>query len=321
MKKFLSFLLAFAFLPLCGCSAKEVVTSDKQEYIVSSLGFDSVGGNTKMMIEAIVVNTDDLSEEKQSRLIFGTGETVGEAYSEIVSKITQPLSLGHNAVTVIGGGIVLSQLKDIFAFCRKNTEINVATMLVYTDNAEKLLSCRAVSSVAVGFDIMSMIEVTEEQKGTLFNNRFYEAEALNTNPIKTFWMPRLTVKDDAFFVDGLAVFKNYEMIKALKNGELSAFCLVRDSLTRGVDNGMIINYSKVSYDFSYNKSLEITINAHIKGENIGTLKTKTEKILENEDIFGIGNIIAQKEPKIWEKIEENYDDYYKKAEIKVNIYE
>ncbi len=321
MKKILCLLLIFAPFLLCGCSARETIASDKQEYIVAALGFDGVGSEIKMMIEAIVVNTDELSEEKESRLISGTGATVYEAYSEIISKITQPLSLGHNAVTVIGEGITSEQLREIFSFYRENNQINVATMPVYTKNAAKLLSSEAISSVAVGFDIMSMIEVTEEQKGTLFKNRLYEIEALNTKPLKTFWMPYFSVNEDAFFLDGLAVFKDYEKVEKLENEELSAFCLVIDSLTRGEDNKTKIDYCKVTYDFVFDKRLKITVNAHIKGKNIDALKKKTEEILKNNDIFGLGNIIAQKKPEIWDRINAEYSYYYKNAEIKVNIYE
>ena len=61
MKKLLSICICvLLILPLCGCSAKEAIASDKQEYIVSSLGFDSKNSRIKMILEVIIINSDDL---------------------------------------------------------------------------------------------------------------------------------------------------------------------------------------------------------------------------------------------------------------------
>lgn len=328
MKKLLSLFLIISILYfLCGCSAKEAIASDKQEYIVSSLGFDNSDGRIKMLIEAIVVNTDDLSEEKTSKIISGEGSNVNEAFAAIISQITQPLSLGHNAVTVIGRKINFLQLEEIFEFLRDNKQINIATMLVATDNAEKLLSCDAVSSVAVGFDVMSMIEVTEEKKGTVFKNRFYEAEALNTKPMKTIYMPYVSEKNGKFLLTGLAVYSDNNFLKILKNEEIPLFCIATDSMARGeivLEGKKIeIKYSKVTYSFSFaDEKLYIELNVRLKSRgSIETLKKQTKTILEQDDIFGIGNILSRKNPEIFDKIKKDYAYYYKNADIRVNLHE
>lgn len=307
---------------LSGCSAKEAIASDKQEYIVSSLGFDNEGGKIKMLIEAIVVNTDDLSEDKESRMITGVGINTDEAYSEITSKITQPLSLGHNAITVIGNKITEKQLQNIFEFCENEPQINIATMLIFTRNAEKLLSSEPISSVAVGYDVMSMIEVAEEKMGTIFKNRLYEVRALNNKPMKTFWVPNITAEDEKMILSGLAVFQNNRVTKILNNQEAVVLSFITDSLTRGetVIEGEKIktDYCKVAYDFSFEEKLNITVNVNIKAKgDTELLKSKAEEMLRNEDIFGLGNVIYQKKPKLWEKIKENYTEYYENAERRV----
>ncbi len=323
--------LLWAVLILCvmffmsGCSAKEAIASDKQEYIVSSLGFDGKEDGIKMIIEAIVVNTDDLEEEKESRLIIGEGKNINEAYGKIISKTTQPLSLGHNAITVIGEKVTPKQLDEIFEFCRENTQINIATMLIYSENAEKLLSAKAVSSVAVGYDIMSMIEVSEEKQGTIFKNRLYEALALNSKPMETFCVPYITVENEEMILNGVAVYKENKVTKLLDNEQGVILSLVTDSLKRGetVIGGQKTEtqYCKVTYDFSFEEKLIININIRLKAKGDKTLiKNKTEELL-GEDIFGMGNIIYQKKPKIWDKIKNSYDEYYENGEIRVNIYE
>ena len=317
------FCAVVTLLVLSGCSAKEAIASDKQEYIVSSIGFDNSKGDIKMIIEAIVVNTDDLKEEKESRIITGEGENPDEAYSEIISKITQPLSLGHNAVTVIGESVTSEQLDLIFKFLRETPQINIATMLIFTESAEELLSVKAVSSVAIGYDIMSMIEVSEEKQGTVFKNRLYEVVALNSKPMKTFWIPYIGVEKEEIFINGLAVFRENKMLRFLNNEQAVALSLITDSLTRGeivVSGGKIkTQYCKATYDFDSEK---IEVNVHLKANgDKKKIKTKAQKLLQKEDIFGIGNIIYQEKPKLWERIKNDYTKYYQKAEKTVNIYE
>lgn len=321
MKRILA--VAFIVMLLCGCSAKEAIASDKQEYIVASLGFDSKGSKIEMFIEAIVVNTDDLDEDKQSIIMSGIGGTIEEAYSEIISEITQPLSLGHNAVTVIGSGLSSGQLESVFEFCRSTPQINPATMLIYCDSANKLLACEPLSSIAVGYDIMSMIEVTEEQKGTIFKNRLYEAEALRQKPMKTFYIPYLSVEEKKFSLDGLQIFEDNKPNIKLENDEVPLFCLITDSATSGVftlnSEKFEVKYSKASYDFKNNS---ITVNLRLRASgNVKELKAKTQELLQKEDIFSLGNIIYQKEQKIWNAVKNDYQAYYKNAEKRVNIHE
>ncbi len=317
------FLTVVTLFVLSSCSAKEAIASDKQEYIVSSVGFDNSQGDMKMIIEAIVVNTDDLEEEKESRTITGEGENPDEAYSNIISKITQPLSLGHNAVTVIGESVTPEQLDLIFEFLKETPQINIATMLIFSENAEELLSVKAVSSVAIGYDIMSMIEVSEEKQGTIFKNRLYEAVALNNKPMKTFWIPYIGLDGEEICIKGLAVYRENKMIRFLNNEQAVAFSLITDSLTRGeiVLSGKKIEtqYCKVTFDFDF-KKIEVNVRLKAVGDK-EIVKNEAQKLLQKEDIFGLGNIIYQKKTKLWEKIKNDYARYYEKAEKTVNVYE
>lgn len=324
MRRFaILFFAVFSLFVLSGCSAKEAIASDKQEYIVSSIGFDNSMGGIKMIIEAVVVNTDDLKEEKESRIITGKGKNPDEAYSNIISKITQPLSLGHNAVTVIGESVTPEQLNLIFDFLKGTPQINIATMLIFSENAEELLLAKAVSSVAVGYDIMSMIEVTEEKRGTIFKNRLYEAIALNNKPMKTFWIPYIGLEKEEISIKGLAVFKENKVIRFLNNEQAVVLSLITDTLGRGeivvLGEKIQTQYCKVTYSFDSQK-IEVNVRLKAKGDKM-LIKNEAQKLLQKEDIFGIGNIIYQKKPKLWEKIKDNYALYYQKAEKTVNVYE
>ncbi len=326
MKKLLCFVVALNMVFLCGCSVKEAITSDKQEYIVSALGFDGEKDKVKITVEAIVINNDDLTEDKSARLFSGEGETVAEAYEKIVFSATQPLSLGHSAVAIIGGDLSSAHLDDAFSFLESQEKINISIMLCAADSAFEVLGCKPVSSVAVGYDIMSMVEVNEEKRGTLFKNRFYEVLASKSKPQATFQLPFLKVENEEISVSGISVFeRNLETVR-VANEEIPLFCLAHDSLSRGEfvlgGENIKVDYSSVTYDFFLKDNLKITIDVHLKAKGDKTLlKQKTESFLKGYDICSLGNIISQKEPEIWEKIKDNYNEIYKNATIRVNIYE
>lgn len=327
MKKLLSLVLVVLnIVLLCGCSVKETIASDKQEYIVSALGFDSEGEKIKMTIEAIVINSDDLKEDKENKLFSGVGETVEEAMGDIISQVTQPLSLGHSAVAVMGSELDPTQTEKVFSFLNDNGKINIAIMMIYTKSAFELLSVKPLSSVAVGYDIMSMLEVSEEEKGTAFNNRLYEANSLKFEEMKTYYLPFVGIEDEKPLVKGLGVFKDNRQVRVLENKEIPLFCLARDSFTKGEftleSKKYKVDYSAVTYDFKLKENLEINLSLRLKAEgNKEILKAETENFLKGYDVCALGNVIRQKEPKIWSKIKDNYEDFYKRADIKVNIYE
>ena len=316
MKKVLGLILCVCVLFfLCGCSAMEAISSDKQEYIVASLGFDKQESNYAMFMEAIVVNTEDMNAGKQNTVLEGIGGSIEEAYSQIISKITQPLSLGHNAVTVIGKSVDAEMFKEILNYCSENKELNIGSMLIFTQSAEKLLASKPISSVAVGYDLMSMLEVWEEETGQSIENRLYEVKSKTRKPFNVFSLPYIEVKGAEFSFDGLTVFEDYGEICPLSTEKAGLYFLVTDRVSRGefVTEGKktTIKFSKTTYDFSLEENLVIRVNMRLKltgGSSF--LKKKTEEFIKQQktlgrDIFGFSNIIEKQNPKLWRKIKNN----------------
>lgn len=332
MKKVLGLILCVSVLFfLCGCSAMEAISSDKQEYIVASLGFDKQEGNYAMFMEAIVVNTEDMNAGKQNTVLEGIGGSIEEAYSQIISKITQPLSLGHNAVTVIGKSVDAEMFKEILNYCSENKKLNIGSMLIFTESAEKLLASKPISSVAVGYDLMSMLEVWEEETGQSIDNRLYEVKSKTRKPFNVFSLPYIEVKGAEFSFDGLTVFEDYGEICPLSTEKAGLYFLVTDRVSRGgfVTEGKktTIKFSKTTYDFSLEENLVIRVNMRLKltgGSSF--LKKKTEEFIKQQktlgrDIFGFSNIIEKQNPKLWRKIKNNYTEYFKNSKIEVRVNE
>lgn len=330
MKRLLSILIVICLCAtISGCSAKEAIASDKQEYIVSALGFDNDGSEILMILEAIAVNSDDLTLQKQSLLITGTGKTAAEAFAEIIEKTTQPLMFSHCAVIVVGKELSGKQLENIFDFCYEKDEINLAAMFVTAEKSRKLLSCKPLSSVAMGYDIVTMAEVFGEERGIIFENLFYEIESARNKEMKTFSIPFFKVVDKKFSLNGITIFKNNRSITDLKMQEAQVFSFITNGIKKGnlilEDREIKINSSKTTYDFSFGERLRIEVN--IKLDASGSedfIKGEVEKIFSlagesGNDIFALGNIISHQSPEIWNQIKGNYKEYFKNAMFKVNI--
>ncbi len=316
---------------LFGCSAIETFSNDSQEYIVSSVGFDEMDGLIKITMEILVVNADDLKEGKEKRIFTATGDSVKEAYNKIATNTTQPITLTHNGIVAIGANIASQRLEEILSFCGSESQFNVGTMFVYTENCQQLLNQQPISSVAVGYDILSMLEVKTAKTGVNLHSRFYEIQSVLKKKNKTFYIPVISLEKESFFIDGMAVFKEKRFICDLKQQEMQLMGFLTDRISKGEfilsGHDFTVDYSKTTYGFRLSNKLECTVNLRLKAKgDRELLRVKLTEMLESlrkfhGDIFGFGNIIYQKHPEIFEKIEGAYEEYFASAKFRVNIYE
>ncbi len=224
MKKVITILMLVVFtVSLCGCSTKSAVVYNRGEYIVSAIGFDNDFNDIKMTVEAIVVNSDIPQDPEKSKIFSGSGTSIAQAFFEINKKITQPLMFSHTGVIAMGESLLPNQINDVLKFCYEKDEINLAAMFVATADAKELLSCKAVSSVAVGYDIMNMTQVMGEKTNFKFKNRFYEVEANRNAPSKTVSLPYFTVSDGSVIFKGVNIYEQDRLIKKDNFSEKSNF--------------------------------------------------------------------------------------------------
>lgn len=183
MKKVFLSLVLLVFL--CGCE------KHGPEYLVSSIGFDKVKDNYKVCFESVIINSEDT---KQSvKLLKGEGATLKSAINEIEKQCTQPLLLSHCGVLVIGDSITKNELSDIAKYCVNNEEITLSAFLIKTENAQKLLSVKPISSLTAGFDIMGLLEQNKRYK-----NRLFELIDANYNTI----LPKVIINDGGLILGG-----------------------------------------------------------------------------------------------------------------------
>lgn len=172
-------------LLLCGCE------KTGPEYLVSSMGFDVEGDSYKVCFESVIINSENT--EQTVRLLKGEGKTVKAAVEQIDRQCTQPLLLSHCGVLAIGDSVSKSQLRQIGDFCYSQEQVTLSAFFVRTENAEKLLSVKPVSSTCAGYDIMGLIKENKRYDNRLFEviNKDYDVN-----------LPKISLKDGGLKFDG-----------------------------------------------------------------------------------------------------------------------
>ena len=183
MKKML--LVFIVAVLLCGCQ------NTGPEYLISGIGVDVDNGQYSLCFEAIIVNTENT--EQSVKLLKGKGNTVKEAVEQIKKQCTQPLLMAHCGVVAVGQEVSRAQLKEVGQYCQNGGEITLSAYFVRTENAEKLLSVKPVSSASVGYDIMGLVKRNKK-----FNNRFFEV--INSDYKNS--LPKISLKNKGLNFNG-----------------------------------------------------------------------------------------------------------------------
>ncbi len=330
MKKALSLVLSLVLLLFaCGCSLKDAVFAEASEYIVTAIGFDKEEDNIKITMEALIINSEDAEAENKLVALTGSAATIEKALQGIYIKTAQPLMLSHMGVIAIGDSISADGFKEICDYCYRTDEISVSAMMISVEDASVLFSCPPVSSVTVGYDIMSMLKSQSNRTGMSFKNRFFEVEALREMPAKITAVPFFEVSEESFFYNGLTIFKNGEKAMRLTSEEAAVYSIATDNQASGeifIKENLVVKsaYSKFTFKNGIEnpilavrlKPLEKTEASAVK-DGIEQLFLKSQKA--NTDIFCLANAFYNKKPDEYKKIGEGFEDLYKKIRLSVEI--
>lgn len=205
MKKIIIFIFIIS-ISLCGCSFDETISRSGTEYIVSAIGFDQKGDKISVTLETIITNTEN--NESETRLLIGIGDTIQDAFSDTLKYATEPLTLSHLGVSVMGKSLNNKNFISICDWFYNKQDTTLSTFFISAENAEELLNQKAISSIAVGYDLVGLLEQQEKESGVNYQNRFYKIQSLILENADSFTLPHFICKDKKFYLDGVTPYKN-----------------------------------------------------------------------------------------------------------------
>lgn len=331
MKKLLSVITVFSVCCLlCGCSLKETLSPYTQEYIVSSLGFEAYGNTYSIILETLMINSEDKDAEKLRTVIKGTGENPREALYNASKSSALPLLLSHCGVAIIGESVSKEHFEEIHRFLTDNKQITPSVYLICAQSAQALLDCEATSSVAVGYDIMNMLNTRNKTGGEQYSCRLYEIDTLKNMPINTFCLPFIEVTYNGFLISGGEIFYDNSRLLSLTPLQMTAYLVATDSQGSGEillsEQGFKLTSCNTKPKFHMDGVLKINLTLNPRPYNrrlCADLKTAVSDLFRlsvktGKDIFGFGNIIYRKEKDLWEGIKDSYPEYYKNCKFTVD---
>ena len=164
MKKVL--VILFLILFLSGCTFNN---QSESEYLFTSLGFDIENGEYKVTAEAVVENGENL-------ILTGKGETAKKAFSEISRQSTEGLFFSHCGLLAVGDTVSKTEFKRICEHLLK-LKLTLSALVVKTKNANALLSKEVKTNVAVGYEVMGLVEHNKKDRKKPVTNRFFNVAA------------------------------------------------------------------------------------------------------------------------------------------------
>lgn len=329
MKKYFICLAAlFLCFSLCGCSVLGEKTKDDRNFMVSAIGFETDGALISVSVEAIIINSELPDSAPVPAVLTGTGATISEALDSIGASLAKPMILNHCGVIVIGEQMTKYWFNKICDYCFYENRITLSAYMISAENPVELLSGKPESSVAVGYDIMGIIEQQSARTGISYNSRYFEIEGLREKGKKVFSLPHFIKNDGGISIDGLAVFKEDAQVTRLDNSEAGLYALITGRFNKGTvrfgANEYHINSRKVDYGYSDVSGNKILLKVKLSGENIDSdVCQKLENELEDleyklklkcgTDVFGFSDILTDRFSEFRENHAENYDEFYRTA--------
>lgn len=316
---------------LCGCFSPSEISDGSTSYLVSSLGFEQDGENLTVIAETMVVNSEDSEAEKKRLLLKGVGKSVREALYNAEKKASRPLELSHSGAIILSKNISEKYFSDICDFCHNNNELTLSILFAASERASKILETEPQSTVAIGYEIMSIMEQRTSLEGIQYENRFYEIYSEREKPLNVVYIPYFSVNDEMLLLDGVLVYKNDEFKFSLDNEQVSLLSIARNNQKNGTlfikDIPFKIRgcYSQINPKTQEKAEIEIKIKSdNEKLKN--SIETEILKLFElskkeKTDIFGIGNSFYNKKPKLWQKIEKDYYSFYENMNLTVKYNE
>ncbi len=333
MKRLLKIgLVLIVLFTLSGCKATKGFSTLAHEYLVSAVGFEEEKGEIQVFLETVVVNSEDTEAQKKNELLEGNGKTVKAAVKGAAEKAAESVELSHCAVAVIGESVSGDTLKEICDFLKQEDSISLAVTLVNCENAKELLSSETISSVAVGYDIMSMQQTNSRISGINYKNRFYEIEQKRNEAAGTFSLPHFILENGKYYIDGMTVYKENTAVMRLDSTSSSIYAIATNEQNRGVitleGDPLNIEYANTSLKLKGNNAPEIFLVTRLSAEGgkqtkaliedkINELFTASQRL--NVDIFGVGNTIEQKNNAFYSKIKKKYYNFYKNMKLEVRV--
>ncbi len=314
MKRFAVLVLAVLCLPMVGCRAGR--EADRR-FMISALGFDLSGSELNVSAETLVVNSESTDEEISTEMFTASGKDAEECIFNLTRGMSKDLQLAHCGVIAVGSSVTGDALDGVIKYCQKNREINLSAYLVAAENAETLLSGKALSALTVGYELMGFLEHYSDETGIMYGCRIYEVQSARRKQTPVYILPVFSAKESGFALVSAALYIGNRYIMPMSPEEMAVYSLVKGN-NRGGKIHADGNVYNVRSPHTYFKCSEKGGTTDVKlgvtfspdGADAALCNyiiRSAEMLLKRsggEDVFGICDRIYAENADLWQKIKD-----------------
>lgn len=303
-------------LTLGGCNSLSVFKSDSHKFLISALGFEEIDNKITLYAEALVINSEDMNSQKKRIIFEGVGDSCETALNISKSNSTENFDLSHCGIIALSNNLSEQSLNKILNWCYNTDQITLSAKLIACVNPKILLDSEPISSVATGYDILSLLEKNSEISGIRFENSLFEVIEKNESSVNVFSIPFISLDNDNKLVKGITLYKENSYLLNLDESKMFLYSLITDSFSSGnitLDNEtQYIKSKKTTYKTEKTGNFIINISLKTSKNTKRTIKKDLENLIfttQNNygDIFGIGNIIEHQNKNLWGNIRKDFN--------------
>lgn len=297
MKKILIIILT---LLLCtGCfDYKEI----NDLAIINAIGVDYENDEYVITLEILNDQIDKDSSKITSYTKVGHGKNLTSAIENAADKLSKQLIFNHIKLMILSKSIIDEKFENIIDLFLRNTYFreNFYVISATKNKPETLLNHTTNEAPIASTAITDTLESIRYSSNTNVLKKFDEiVEEVITYGIDTCFS-NITLKNDEFIVDGMAIFNNYDYIGNLDNEYVKIYNLLTDNFDRPT---YTINYDNLSFTTAINNG---KINTEIKSGTINVNGNLMGRIIDNDPKYNI------RDPKNLERIDNDFTNLLNK---------
>lgn len=264
--------------------------------IISAIGVDYENDEYIITLEILNDQIDKASSKITSYTKTGSGKTLTSAIENAADKLSKELIFNHIKLMILSKSIVETKFDNIIDLFLRNTYFRENFYVISSTDTkpEDLLNHTTNEAPIASTAITDTLESISYSSNTNILKKFDEIiEEVITYGIDTCFS-NITLKNDEFIVDGMAIFNNYDYIGNLDNEYVKIYNLLTDNFDRPT---YTINYDNLSFTIAINNG---KLNTEIKKGTINVTGNLMGRILDNDPKFNI------RDPKNLEKIDNDF---------------
>lgn len=314
--------------------------------IISAIGVDYDNDKYIITLELLNDQIDKDSSKITSYIKIGSGDTLTSAIESAADKISKQPLFNHIKLMILSDNIIQNKFENIIDLFLRNTYFRENFYVISSMDAKPdvLLNNTTDENPIASTAITSLLENVSYSSNTNVLKKFDEVvEEVTTFGIDTCFS-NITLQNNDFIIDGMAIFNNYNYKTVLNNEDVKLYNLLRGEFERptytikyknlnftvAINNGKLENFIEngiiniqgnlKARILDNDPDFDIRSNSNIKKLDEDFSKLLDDKMINfvkvlqenNSDLLGITE-------KYYKKTRKKDKSYWQKLDIKSNI--